>query len=68
MVLGLMLMNYDDFYQESMGPYWSLESMTFWQKLNYIGLMAWNAINVLFIVFIIYKIGVAGIARRSMNH
>src|SRR5690554_4474712 len=54
--LGLMLMNYDDFYDESKGAYFRLESMTFCQKVNYISLNIWNLINIIFIVFLIYKI------------
>ncbi|MBA0885060.1 hypothetical protein [Flavobacterium undicola] len=54
--LGVMLMGYDDFYEESKGEYGSLESMTFWQKTNYISLNLWNLINIIFIVFLIYKI------------
>ncbi len=54
--LGLMLMNYDDFYDESKGAYFSLESMTFWQKVNYISLNLWYLINIIFIVFLVYKI------------
>jgi len=30
--LGLMLMGYEDFYDESKGEYWSLESMTLDEK------------------------------------
>jgi len=55
-VLGLLLMNYDDFYDESKGEYWSLESMTFWQKANYIGLNLWHLINLLLIGYVIYRI------------
>ena len=55
-VLGLMLMDYDDFYDESKGKYWSLESMTTSQKVTYIGLNIWNIINILIIGYIIYKI------------
>lgn len=55
-VLGLMLMDYDDFYDESKGEYWSLESMTTSQKATYIGLNIWNIINILIIGYIIYKI------------
>ena len=54
--LGLMLMNYDDFYDESKGEYWSLESMDFWQKVNYIGLNVWHLINLIAIVILIYGI------------
>ena len=53
--LGLMLMNYDDFYDESKGEYWSLESMTFWQKANYIGLNIWHVINLIVIGYVIYR-------------
>ena len=55
-VLGLMLMDYDDFYDESKGEYWSLESMTTSQKATYIGLNIWNIINILIIGCIIYRI------------
>src|SRR5690606_28962988 len=54
--LGLMLMNYDDFYDESKGEYWSLKSMDFWQKVNYIGLNVWHLINLIAIVILIYGI------------
>ncbi|GEL11195.1 hypothetical protein SAMN05192550_2180 [Flavobacterium glycines] len=53
--LGVMLMGYDDTYEESKGEYWSLASMTFWQKVNYISLYLWYLINIIFIVFLIYK-------------
>lgn len=55
-VLALLLMNYDDFYDESKGEYWSLESMTFWQKVNYIGFNIWQIINLIAIGYIIYRI------------
>lgn len=54
--LGLMLMSYDDFYDESKGTYFSLGSMTFWQKINYISLNLWHLINLIFIGFLVYKI------------
>ena len=54
-VLGLLLMNYDDFYDESKGPYWSLESMTTAQKATYIGLNVWHFINVLIFGYVIYR-------------
>jgi len=54
--LGLLLMNYDDFYDESKGEYWSLDSMTFWQKFNYIALHIWHLVNALFLAYIIYRI------------
>ncbi len=54
--LGLLLMNYDDFYDESKGPYWSLESMTTFQKLNYLGVYVWHIVNILIIGYVIYRV------------
>ena len=54
--LGLMLMNYDDFYDESKGEYWSLASMKFRQKANYVGLNLWHVINLLAIGYVIYHL------------
>lgn len=53
--LGLLLMNYEDFYDESEGPYWSLESMTLSEKVTYICFNGWIIINLLAIVFIVYR-------------
>lgn len=55
-ILELLLMDYDDFYDESKGEYWSLESMTASQKATYIGLNIWHIINVLIIGYITYRI------------
>ena len=55
-ILGLLLMNYDDFYDESKGEYWSLQSMTLWEIMNYIGLNLWHLINLIAIGYIIYRI------------
>jgi hypothetical protein len=55
-ILAMLLMNYDDFYDESKGEYWSLESMTFWQKANYIGLNLWHVINLIVIGYLIYRV------------
>ena len=40
-VLSLLLMGYDDFYDESKGEYWSMASMTPFQKGVYIFLRFW---------------------------
>ena len=52
----LMLMNYEDFYDESKGRYYSFESMTFLEKISYISLNLWYFINIIFIGFLVYKI------------
>jgi hypothetical protein len=49
-------MNYDDFYDASKGEYWSLESMTFWQKVNYISFNLWFVLNIALIGYVIYRI------------
>ena len=55
-VLGLLLMGYDDFYDASKGEYWSLESMTPSQQATYIGLHVWHGVNVLGTVYFIYRL------------
>lgn len=53
---GLMLMNYEDFYSESKGAFWSLESMTLTEKFYFIGFEIWNILNLIAVGFIIYQI------------
>lgn len=53
-ILGLLLMNYDDFYTESKGEYWSLASMTMTEKITYIGLNTWHVINIIGIGYFVY--------------
>ncbi|GJM36557.1 MAG: hypothetical protein DHS20C18_55580 [Saprospiraceae bacterium] len=53
-ILGLLLMNYDDFYEESKGEYWSLASMTTTEKATYIGFEVWNVINCIGIGYLAY--------------
>jgi hypothetical protein len=55
-VLGLLMMNYEDFYDESEGEYWSLASMTISEKATYIGLHVWYGVNVISIAYVTYKI------------
>lgn len=54
-ILGILFMNYEDFYDESEGPYYSLESMTISEKCIYIGLHIWGLINLFFVGFVIFK-------------
>lgn len=53
---GLLLMNYDDYYDESKGEYLSLESMSASHKLTYFGLQFWNLVNIALIIYVIYRI------------
>ena len=55
-VLGLLMMNYDDFYDESKGEYWSWESMNATDKLVFSSLQIWNIINIIAVGFLIYFI------------
>lgn len=54
-VLGLLLMNYDDFYDESKGAYWSFESMNSYQKNVYIAFNIWVAIHQLLALYLIVR-------------
>lgn len=51
--LGLVILGYEDFYDESKGEYWSLKSMTIGQKAAYIGWYIWYVINIVFILYIL---------------
>ena len=55
LTLGLLSMNYDDFYDKSMGKYGSLKSMTFLQQINEFGLSFWNLINLLLMGYLTFK-------------
>lgn len=54
-LLGLLLMNYDDFYDEGKGEYWSLASMTTSQKLTYICYNLWILLNIALVLYIIVR-------------
>jgi uncharacterized protein with PQ loop repeat len=56
LVLGLLMMNYDDFYDESEGEYWSLGSMTISEKATYIGLNVWHVVNFIAVGYVTYRI------------
>ncbi len=55
-VLGILLMDYDDNYDSSKGEYWSLSSMNKWQLIFYFLLQLWNIINIIGLIFIGRKI------------
>ncbi len=56
LVLGVLLMGYDDFYEESKGEYWSLSSMNTFQKRIYVGMNLWWSLNAMTILYFIYRI------------
>jgi hypothetical protein len=53
--LGLLLMQYDDFYNESKGEYWGLASMTSTEKIYYIGFNVWNILNLIAMGYIVLR-------------
>ena len=55
-VLGLLFMSYEDFYNESKGPYLSLKSMTTNEKIIYFAINIWYVANIILIVLAVFKI------------
>ncbi len=58
------MMSYDDNYDESKGEYWSLESMTDFDKAVVVGLYFWHAVNIIGICYLFYKF-IKGIRQRT---
>jgi hypothetical protein len=54
-ILGLFLLDYDDFYDESKSAYWSFESMNSYQKKIYIVYNIWVVIHLLFALYLIIQ-------------
>ena len=54
--IGLILITYEDHYDESKGEYWSLDSMTIVQKGAFILYYVWLLLNFLFIIKIIWSV------------
>lgn len=52
---GLILLNYEDFYDESEGAYWSFESMTLLESIAYISYYVLIVANILLVLYLIYK-------------
>jgi hypothetical protein len=55
-ILGLLLMGYDDSYDSSKGEYWSLASMNLTEKIIYICYNGWIILNIIGLVYIGRKI------------
>jgi len=56
MVLGVLLMGYDDKYDPSKGAYFSWGSMNIVEKMVYGAFLLWNAINIVGILYLGYKL------------
>jgi len=50
-------MQYDDFYDESKGEYWSLASMNMQEKIYFFALEFWVILNIIGLVYILFYIG-----------
>ena len=55
-VLGLLLMSYDDNYNVSKGEYWSWKSMNTFDRYVYVVLNLCHVVNVALTVFVAYRI------------
>lgn len=55
-VIGLILLNYEDFYNESKGEYFSLESMSLIEKAAYFSYYLWIILNIALIIYISYRL------------
>lgn len=51
-ILGLLLMSYDDNYDSSKGEYWSLASMNSTEKIIYLAFQTWNVISIIGLIYI----------------
>lgn len=56
LLFGLLLMDYDDNYETSKGPEWSLASMNDSEKVIYIGYNLWSILNILALLYLGFRI------------
>ena len=56
LILGLLLMGYDDNYDSSKGEYWSLASMNTTEKIVYFSYILWIILNIIAIIYLGRKV------------
>jgi hypothetical protein len=56
LVLGTLLMDYDDSYNPSKGEYWSWDSMNTFQKGVSLSIQLWWLVNVVAVLYWLYRI------------
>lgn len=56
LVLGLLFMGYEDFYDESKGPWMSLQSMTTKEKVVYFAIGFWHIVNIALVIWTCYRV------------
>ena len=67
LLLGFLLMNYEDFWDDSKGEFWSLASMNLQEKVIYLSFQVWNVINIAVIIGIICWVAKSYLCRRRKN-
>lgn len=55
-LLGVLLMGYDDNYDSSEGEYWSLASMNTSEKIIYICYNSWTILNIIGLAYFCWKV------------
>ena len=55
-VLGLLLMGYDDTYDSTKGEYLSFGSMNNQEKVFYIAINLWNILNIVGVIYLVSRI------------
>ena len=61
-------MNYEDFWDEPKGEFWSLASMNLQEKIIYLSFQIWNVINTIGVIVLIYWITKSYLRRRKNKH
>ena len=54
--LGLMMMNYEDFYTPEKGPWYSIASMSKREVIIWFAYQGWIVLNIFVAVFLVYKL------------
>jgi len=54
--IGLMLLNYEDFYDTTKGEYWSWKSMDSFDRIVYIFWYIWWILNITGILYLAFRI------------
>ena len=55
-IIGLTLLNYEDFYDEPRGKYFSLTSMTPIEKIAYFSYYIWIILNSTLVIYFAYRL------------
>jgi hypothetical protein len=56
LILGILLMSYDDNYNSAKGEYWSLASMNRIEQLIYLAFHSWVILNIFALGYLGYQI------------